>query len=203
MIQSNQAALSPLTEQDLAVLELYLNPQIPLEEIANRFKLSLVALLDVFDRPEITAFVQRMTAMHNRRARDIALIAMPASVARLQHLGETASNPELARKCLSAVVRVATRRETPGRTAGQRDRSAPTDEPAHAVAPQAPRSVSESRSRRDDPAPNVQEPDAGAVSIPLNDRSTRAPRRSRSAAHLAQAAGVAVALSPSVGSASA
>lgn len=204
MNQSNETSDSPITDADLAVLDMYLNPAITLEEIALKFNLSMPGLLDLLDRPEITAFLQRLTAMNNRRARDIALMAMPGNISRLQHLGESATNPELARKCLSAVVRVATRREAPGRSAGKHDRAVPQPEhespfPDMSTAP---------HDAEDAPAhdhADTSDLTEAPADIPVTHPSTRSPRGPRSPAQLAQSAGVAAAreLNPSVGSASA
>lgn len=203
MNQSSATSESPITDADLAVLDLYLNPAIPLQEIALKFNLTMPSLLDLLDRPEITAFLQRLTAMNNRRARDIALIAMPTNIGRLQHLGETATSPELARKCLSAVVRVATRREAPGRSAGKRDRAVhqPEQESPFPDASAVPHDATDAPAQDHSDASDLTD---ASTDIPATHPSTRSPRGPRSPANLTQSAGIAPApeLNPSVGSAS-
>ena len=188
MNQSNATSESLVTAEDLAVLDLYLNPAIALEEIALKFNLSMPSLLDLLERPEITAFLQRVTAMNNRRARDIALMAMPTNIARLQHLGETATNPELARKCLSAVVRVATRREAPGRSAGKADLSL-TQPPDESPFPECPAARPGSADAPAHDHTNASDLADSSTDIPSIHPSTRSPRGPRSPAQLAQSAG--------------
>lgn len=204
MNQSNATSESPITDSDLAVLDMYLNPAIALEEIALKFNLSMPSLLDLLERPEITAFVQRLTAMNNRRARDIALMAMATNIARLQHLGESATNPELARKCLSAVVRVATRREAPGRSAGKHDRAVPQPEHASPFPDMSTAPHDAEDAPAQDHADTSDLTDAPA-DIPVTHPSTRSSRGPRSPAQLAQSAGTINprALSPSGAAASA
>jgi hypothetical protein len=204
MNQSNATSESLIASEDLAVLDLYLNPAIALEEIALKLNLSIPSLLDMLERPEITAFLQRLTAMNDRRARDIALMAMPTNIARLQHLGETATNPELARKCLSAVVRVATRREAPGRSAGKHERAVPQAE-FESPFPEAfapPHESADSPARDHTPESNLTD---AATDVPVTHPSTRSPRGPRPATQLMQSAGTINprALNPSVAPASA
>lgn len=115
--QSETQSLSPA---DLQLIELYFDPQLTTHGIAARLNMPVLQVLAALERPDITACIERLTALSVRRARDISLALLPDNIERLQHIGETSKNEEIARKSLSAVMRFALRREIPGRAAKPR-----------------------------------------------------------------------------------
>ena len=115
--QSETQSLSPA---DLQLIELYFNPQFTTHDIASKLDMPVLQVLAALERPDIAACIERLAALSVRRARDISLAFLPDNIERLQRIGETSKNEEIARKSLSAVMRFALRRETPGRAAKPR-----------------------------------------------------------------------------------
>lgn len=193
MNRSNEPYPPQMTDDELAMLDMYLNPAISLQEIAIKFNFSMPSLLDLLERPDIVALVQRLTAMNARRARDISLMALPTNVARLQHIGETSPNQELARKSLSAVVRVALQREAPGRSAGKRERAVP--EPDRQITSAEPdrdqQDAGDANAPRDIRASDnihVSKLDDALAGFPSTHHATRSPRGPRTPARHGQPA---------------
>lgn len=116
----SQSQNQTLSAADLQIIELYFDPQVTTHDIAARLGVPLFNVLSALERPEIVDFIERISALNLRRARDISLSLLPDNIERLQQLAQASKNEEIARKAASAVMRLALRREAPGRSAAAR-----------------------------------------------------------------------------------
>ena len=123
------------------------------KDIAEHFKLSVATVAAWFQRPDIAALISFITASSERRARDIVLEDLPATINILRRISKLRNNDNLSRAASSALLRFSRGRAPtkpspkPPSTASTRSRRAesspardmhdPTHNPTHNPAPPA------------------------------------------------------------------
>ena len=145
---------APNLDRDNELLTYYFDSTWTTKDIAEHFKLSVAVVAAWFQRPDIAALIDFITAANERRARDIVLEDLPATINILRRISKLRNNDNLSRAASSALLRfsrgraptkpsskqpsTASTRSRRADSSPPRDMHDPTNNPAHNPAPPTP-----------------------------------------------------------------
>jgi len=126
----------PDIQRDAEMLDLYFDPTRTTREIAEHFKLSVVVVVAWFQRPDIAAIIDYVTAASERRARDIVRENLPGTINVLQRISIVRNDDKISRAAASALLTFARGRALP--RSADRSRTANASPPRDTQSPETP-----------------------------------------------------------------
>ena len=126
---------APNAERDGEMLNYYFDSTWTTKDIANHFKLSVAVVAAWFQRPDIAALIDFITAANERRARDITRENLPGTIDILLRISRQGNDDKTSRAASSALITFARGRANPktaathASTASARSRSAASSPP--------------------------------------------------------------------------
>ena len=103
---------APNAERDGEMLNYYFDAALTTNDIAEHFKLSVAVVAAWFQRPDIAALIDFITAANERRARDIARENLPGTIDILIRISQLRDNDKLSRAASSALIQFSRGRAT-------------------------------------------------------------------------------------------
>jgi hypothetical protein len=94
------------------MLNYYFDSTWTTKDIANHFKLSVAVVAAWFQRPDIVALIDFITAANERRARDIARENLPGTIDILLRISQLRNNDNVSRAASSALIQFSRGRAT-------------------------------------------------------------------------------------------
>lgn len=135
---------APNAERDGEMLSYYFDATWTTKDIANHFKLSVAVVAAWFQRPDIAALIDFITAANERRARDIARENLPGTIDILLRISRQRNDDKTSRAASSALITFSRGRANSNSaakhssTASTRSRSATSAPPRGTQTPDAP-----------------------------------------------------------------
>ncbi len=138
VLSTPDSVLSPQDSSPERLITLYLDPDLTLADMAFTLGLSIPELLDLTERDEFKALLERYADAHRRRAAYLADAALVAAARTFSRLAETCDKPETARKAAGALVRMS---HPPPADSPQESVPRATDSPSEGNRCRAPRAT--------------------------------------------------------------
>jgi hypothetical protein len=105
-------APAPNIDRDAEMLNYYFDSTWTTKDIADHFKLSVSVVAAWFQRPDIVALIDFVTAANDRRARDIARENLPGTIDVLLRISRVRNDDKVSRAACSALIQFSRARAT-------------------------------------------------------------------------------------------